>query len=361
MRTYIERFRNKCKRIVHSLTHFFGMMNNVNQLIKISVSENSLKNILIIGHGEISIPSNGWGAVETVIFEMCDVLVKNGFGISVLNSKSIFTWLQARRFKPNTILLHDDAQIRKARFFWPRSKILLTTHYGYAAFPKKWTGQYKKSVYKKFHHADKIICLSDAIYNTFLEYYDPKKLLLSANGTNFSPSISGNPPQNKYICVGKIEERKRQFDIYKTLVNHNIQVDFYGPIVDTRVIEKISIDINIRKSFKGPISRIELSRILPTYRALIHLSDAEADALVLYEAQVAGLPIVISPNSVGSQDASLPWIFVVNGMSDLSDALKKIEEFDQIQRVEISDYSRLHYQWAKRMKSLLIYLVNNDE
>ena len=88
MRTYIERFRNKCKRIVHSLTHFFGMMNNVNQLIKISVSENSLKNILIIGHGEISIPSNGWGAVETVIFEMCDVLVKNGFGISVLNSKS---------------------------------------------------------------------------------------------------------------------------------------------------------------------------------------------------------------------------------------------------------------------------------
>ena len=76
---------------------------------------------------------------------------------------------------------------------------------------------------------------------------------------------------------------------------------------------------------------------------------------------MAGLPIVISPNSVGSQDASLPWIFVVNGMSDLSDALKKIEEFDQIQRVEISDYSRLHYQWAKRMKSLLIYLVNNDE
>ena len=292
---YFAKMITRCKRFLRNTLYFVGIT-SVDQLFNLSRESNSANTILVIGHGEILIPSNAWGAVETVIFEMNKLLFENNFQVSTLNSKSVFTWLRARRSGYDTILLHDDSKVRQTRILWPLSKIILITHYGNAAFPDKWTKKYLQNINKTFHLANKIVCLSPAIYSTFLNYFDSKKLIYSPNGTKFSTQLPSTLPVNRYICLGKVEERKKQFELYEYLSKKRVDIDFYGPIIDQRVTNILERNPASQKFFKGPISRPMLTKILPTYTALVHMSDAEADALVLYEAQVAGLPIIISPN-----------------------------------------------------------------
>jgi len=338
------------------ILNFFSIHLRVNQLKFDVNSKNKSMRILSIGHGEVIIPTPGWGAVETIIHETNEVLISHNFVTGILNSKSIFTWIQAKRFSPKIILLHDDSKLLRTKLFWPRAKIILITHYGYAAFPEKWGKVYRSRVVRTFNFANKIVCLSPDILQEFTKYFKSEKLILSPNGTSLSAHIRKQNFQKKFICLGKIEPRKKQYEIYKKLVDSDFDVDYFGQIEDLRVKLLISEDQQAATCFKGPISREKLNLILCDYVGLILVSDAEADSLVLYEAQMAGLPLVISRNSVGSQDLNLPWIKTIEDIDDLPNAMEDVLS-SNFNAITISNFARLNYNWELRMKNLLIYLV----
>ena len=338
------------------ILNFFSIHLRVNQLKFDVNSKNKSMRILSIGHGEVIVPTPGWGAVETIIHETNEVLINHDFVTGILNSKSIFTWIQAKRFSPKIILLHDDSKLLRTKLFWPRTKIILITHYGYAAFPEKWGKVYRSRVVRTFNFANKIVCLSPAILQEFTKYFKREKLILSPNGTSLSAQIKQQNFQKKFICLGKIEPRKKQYEIYKNLVDSDFDVDYFGQIEDLRVKLLISEDQQAATCFKGPISREKLNLILCDYVGLILVSDAEADPLVLYEAQIAGLPLVVSRNSAGSQDLNLPWIKTIENIDDLPNAMKDILS-SNFNALTISNFARLNYNWELRMRNILIYLI----
>jgi hypothetical protein len=148
------------------------------------------KKLLIIGPGSVSVPPQGWGAVETIIFETIPVYLNSGFEVFLVNSKHILDYLRGKRFQPDIILLHEDTAIRRLRFLFPKTPIVLVTHYGLAAFPELWGSSYKRA-FRNFRYASHVVCLSPEILKVFKQYLPENKLLLCPNGTSFKCSDNG--------------------------------------------------------------------------------------------------------------------------------------------------------------------------
>jgi glycosyltransferase involved in cell wall biosynthesis len=120
----------------------------------------------------------------------------------------------------------------------------------------------------------------------------------------------------KFVLIGKVEERKKQIEIVRSLSRPDL-VDFIGPIQDRRFA---SLNQTQQQSFLGEWSRDKIKFELPKYRGLILLSDAEADALVLHEALAAGVEVFVSKNSLGSQEVS-QFVHLVHSVEELEQLL----------------------------------------
>jgi glycosyltransferase involved in cell wall biosynthesis len=116
-----------------------------------------------------------------------------------------------------------------------------------------------------------------------------------------------------------------------------------GPFADQRLSQLSSKQ---RKRFLGPWSREKVNNELSKYKVLVLLSDGEADALVLYEAQAAGCSIVISSKAAGSQNLDLPWVYIVDDWSILQSTLIEAIEFNKIFSDQIIEYARKNYSWS---------------
>jgi len=163
--------------------NFFGLFLPVNQILDNCDFD---KTILIICHGELNVPPNGWGAVEKIVSEVTSELNAEHYKTIILNSKSIFAWITVRIRKIDLIFLHDDTKILRTRFFWPRHKLILFSHYGYAGFEQRWTRKYRISIQNYFKLADLVVCLSPTIYNQYSRYLDSNKLLIVPNGISLN-------------------------------------------------------------------------------------------------------------------------------------------------------------------------------
>jgi glycosyltransferase involved in cell wall biosynthesis len=243
---------------------------------------------------------------------------------------------------------------RAAKFF-SNSFIIAVTHYGLAEFPNRWHKSYKK-VLRSLNFAHTVVALNPRIKNALKEYLPKPKVIVSSNGTNFNPAYSVQK-LNKLICVGKVEERKRQFELFSSIKDKDLEVDFVGEIVDVRVKKLIASSKSAEKSFKGPYQREKLETVLPNYKALILLSEGEADALVLYEAQAAGLPIIVSREALGDQNANLPWVKILDHDAAADKILEVIENLNVLSG-EIKEYSKNNYSWETRNSRLLSEIVS---
>jgi hypothetical protein len=306
--------------------------------------------ILIVASGSVLIPPTGWGAVETIISETIPVFLQNNIDVSLLNSESYFQWRNAKRRKYDVILCHSDTHMNRIRRNWKSVPIIAITHYGLAALPEHWHKSYKKAFYS-LSLADAIGCLSPAIYRKFLTLQRNVKLVGVLNGTSFQ----SNPEYKdttKFLVLGKVESRKRQYELWHYGKKRNIEIHFIGQIEDIRVKKILIEKPESQDSFLGPRSRSELSRLMPQYSCLILDSEGEADALVLYEAQIAGLEIITNSASLGNQDSSLAWIHVIENEDDLEIATKKIKD-NPIDPFLISKYADENYRWETRILPLI--------
>lgn len=350
----IRRVLNRLKRILR----IFGVFCQVRQIDYWPAAGSKIGRLLIIGPGAVAVPPRGWGAVETIIAETIPTYTEVGFDVMLINSKAIQDWSKGLAFKPDVVLVHDDISTRRAALLYRGASIISITHYGLAEFPERWHPSYRQ-VLRSLNHADTVVALNQRIKHVLENHLHKPKIIVSSNGTSFQPTLVGEQTE-KFICVGKVERRKRQFELFKSLENSDLQVDFIGEIVDERVNKLLNISSTARTCFKGSYDRKKLQHELSRYKALILLSDGEGDALVLYEAQAAGLPIIISQESIGDQDASLPWVRVVDqntGANQILDELKKIAAPREL----IAEFAQLHYGWSNRNSRLVQEMIRELE
>ena len=242
-------------------------------------------------------------------------------------------------------------------YSFPYKRIVMITHYGLAAFPELWSSSYKRA-FKNFKYADYIVCLSPAIHETFKHFFPENQLLLSANGTRFENSGQGLHNRG-LIYLGKVEPRKKQFELYEYFKEVNVTVTFVGEIQDERVASLVEKDKIAASQFVGAWTRSLVIQNLPHYSGLLLLSAGEADALVLYEAQIAGLPIIVSSSAAGSQDLSLPWVHVHSFDRPASEILNFLGNISVTEQ-EITSFAQNNYRWEHRIESL-VNVLNSGE
>ena len=347
-------FKRVKNRIVRELKKF-GLLTDCDQFELVSKNTHSRLNLLIVAPGQIPIPTLGWGAVETIISETIQIYESSGFNVWLLNSQNPLTWRKAKKLKFHVILNHSDRDSKKISKYFPNTKFVTVSHYGLGARENLWDKSYKK-ILNDMKSSEKIVCLSPAVLETYLKYFSNEVLIMSPNGTAFRPLIGSNKSK-PLLYLGKVEKRKYQYEIWQKLSQTGINIIFAGPIVDQRVLDEIKRSPKLKDIFIGPVSRGYLEKNLCKYSGLFLNSNGEADALVLYEAQVAGLPIIINSHSTGSQDINIPWVKVLREDFDANEIIKFLSSFKETPE-QISEYAQKNYSWEVRNKVLTDTLIS---
>jgi hypothetical protein len=229
------------------------------------------------------------------------------------------------------------------------------SHYGFGAFEEAWNREFKK-ILTQMDVSDTIVCLSNEVKKTFSKHIVNAKLIVSPNGSSFTPK-TGRDPNAPLVCVGKIEKRKYQYELWNALRNTSLRIVFIGPIVDDRITTLIKTNKASKNYFIGAKDREYLSENLQNFSGLILSSLGEADALVLYEAQLAGLPIFVSEKGLGSQNRNLDWVKVIPKHIDVRRIEKILSKYN-IPADTVSAFARYHYSWEVRSKPLLKELLS---
>ena len=324
------------------------------------VGEHKSGSTLIIGPGMMPIPPVGWGAVETIIDEMSTQLAISR-PTMVLNSNSLFTWFRAFRIRHEVIQAHSDTAFEKAsrwRFLNNRSTpIVVWLHYPYLDQPAFWNPGFNsrwKRMKRHLRSSDVFIALSPSIANVAIPQL-PTTILTLPNASSFTPRIELNPDRD-LLVLGKVQVRKQQFELSE-LVLWGTDITFVGPIEDQRVIESVANEPRAARSkaFVGEWTRAELAEKMSSFKVLLLPSKAEADALVLYEAQLAGLSIICSRHALGAQDAELPWIYT----HETDASLEQLQQLcslaiqENVQhRPRIIEYAQANFLWSDRVQRL---------
>jgi glycosyltransferase involved in cell wall biosynthesis len=102
----------------------------------------------------------------------------------------------------------------------------------------------------------------------------------------------------------------------------------------------------------GERSRSELRTEFKNYKALLLLSLGEADALVLYEAQMAGLPVFVTEEGAGAQDFELSWINFMN-KDTTPETIESQTNAIKVPPEKIAEYATNNYSWAKKNAPLI--------
>lgn len=313
--------------------------------------------VLIVGPGEKRIPVSGWGAVELVIANQVRDLKQSGLIVDLVNSWNIVDWLTCFARKPQVVICHYDVFAFRARLFskWFGAKCVTLTHYAYAQQPSRWDpqfGRYANNIAK----SDVFVALNAQIAGVFSKLYPGLKVVVIPNGIDVNRIASAGDHRGA-ICLGKVEPRKRQVALASQLTGDE-NIRFVGDVVDPAFDE---LSPKQKSLFIGPWSRNEVESKLANFATLFLLGDGEADALVLYEAQAAGLEILTNEVSVGAQNQNLSWIHVIPSEHEIGQlyAAAGADRFSTLPS-EISSYAANHYgsalanaQYAALVRSLI--------
>jgi glycosyltransferase involved in cell wall biosynthesis len=231
--------------------------------------------------------------------------------------------------------------------------VAITSHYGYIEqLHKNIDHNYYMPIFNGFKlisNSDKcyIFALSQGIKDTYIKNgMNPDKIYVTPNGAredlfNFRKDCI---KPNESICVGKVENRKRQ----ELILQYGSNVYFAGNLAT-------GIDFN-NEWYLGEWSKETLYSHLTDYANLVLLSNGEADPLVVKEALMAGLGVVISEYATANLDLSQPFISVVSEMQIRNKSFVKyvIEENRKksiSMRNEIRQYAIDNFGWSKLVKN----------
>ena len=303
----------------------------------------------------LPIPPIGWGAVESLIWDMKLSLEKMGHDVQILNDPNPNQMLyDMSQFEPDFVHINYDDWIP----LYPHIPYpcACTTHFAYLNIDRKdMMGPYKERVFDMFSLIKPVVFGLSETVNTAYQYLagiPSEKLFLNPNGVmldNFR--VTHDPKHSEAsIYLAKIDHRKRQFLFQK------IKSLYYaGNIAEDRFDQT--------KNYLGEWKKDFLFDNLTEYGNLVLLSDGEAHPLVVAEAFSAGLGVVLSEWATANLDLNRKFISVVP--EDMIYNAKYIEhkitqnrEYSINNRQEILDYAK-QFEWTKILSKY--YLPNIDK
>ena len=301
--------------------------------------------ITLIAPGFKPFPPQGWGAVESIVWDYYENLTKRGYNINIVNNTDSTIMInETNTQKPDIVHIMYDDYIIIAPYLNCK-KIFYTSHYAYITNPNfKNVSNYYNNIFKKVIEYSSFITLnviSEEIKQIYINNGFPEnKINVIHNGARedlFNFSINPKKP-HRSIYIAKIEFRKAQYK-YQNLTD----IDFVGNYHNS------SFNINY-KNYLGEWNKPTLYYNLTNYGNLILLSDGEADPLVIKEALISGLGVVISECSCANLDLSKPFITVIpnNKLDDLLYISNEIEKNRLISielRNEIREYALNVFSW----------------
>jgi glycosyltransferase involved in cell wall biosynthesis len=302
--------------------------------------------ISIIGPGIMSIPPTGWGAVEILIWDYYQELIKLGHEVQIVNTQNFQQIVdEVNSFNPDFVhLQYDDHYPVLDRISCPNKAA--TSHFGYLEVPHHLLGGYER-IFRGFVNGNfKIFCLSEGIKQVYLNGgADPSRLYVTPNGARSDLFEYYDSPEflDKSIYLAKITDRKKQY-LYQDLEF----IHFAGNQDDNR------FNFN-RSNYLGEWTKDKLYKELSKYSNLVLLSDGEAHPLVCCEALICGLGLVVSEYASGNLDRSLPFIEIIpndklHDLDYVSESIRRNQEISNRMRSEIREYGLANFDWTKLVK-----------
>jgi glycosyltransferase involved in cell wall biosynthesis len=312
--------------------------------------------IALVGPGIMPIPPPGWGAVEILIWDYYQELVRQGQEVDIVNPIRSSEWDQSDATAPYMQSLIDT--LNQGNYDWVHIHydclyhmiphltcpgVAITSHFPYIDQPDKHGGYANIFSNICYNHRHMIYALSQKDYDMFARHaVDPSRIRLMVNGANHRTIVPTNddtgPNRDRSIYIAKVEPRKQQHK-YCTLPD----VDFYGKCDDP--------GFRALPCYRGEKPHDELMQIMAGYGNLVLLSTGEADPLVIKEALMAGLPVVTNTYSSTVLDPSLPWVDIIpdDRLEDL-DYIGRVIRDNRTKRTltdEIRRYAVEHFSWEK--------------
>ena len=302
-----------------------------------------------IGPGIMPIPPDGWGAVESLIWEIaCELGEKGheGMIINVPDLNEIVKTVQENDFDFIHLFYDVFHPVMDAiKQVSPRSVTAISSAYPYVdqfEFHQRdgYTNTYNWLINQKDHYN---FCLSDKDLKTYKNGGgDTSKLFrlgLGAQHKNFKFNIDCEKA-DKTLYMAKIEVRKRQW-IYQSIDS----IEFVGRYSPTTTFDRL------HKSYIGEWTTEEKHENVTKYANLMLLSDGEnGTPLVIKEALVSGIGIVCSKYAAYDLDMSLPFITIIpddklNDLEYVENAIQENREVSIGMRQEIRDYGVKNFSW----------------
>lgn len=308
--------------------------------------------ISIIGPA-LPIPPKGWGAVESLIWDMKLSLNKLSHEVQIINvpdPNQIIRMLN--EFRPDFVHINYDDWVPLYEYI--QYPCACTTHFAYIERPEM-MGGYKQRVFDHFWRIKpNVFGLSDGINDVYHTLADiPRdRLYLNPNGVmldNFRHTDTPKYP-DRSIYLAKVDHRKRQF-----LFQDIDSLWYAGNIAEQRFDQS--------KNYLGEWQKDVLYENLTDYGNLVLLSDGEAHPLVCLEAFAAGLGVVVSEWATANLNPLREFITIIpeDKINDTEYVEKKIienREYSVQNREEILTYAK-QFDWCKILTNY--YLPNIEK
>lgn len=312
--------------------------------------------VAIVAHGRRKIPSDGWGAVENIIYQYALRLQARGHEPIIVNVKWRWaTWIVARLWMKRRIDVCHVHNERALSWLAPvaqrlRLPVIVTSHYFFNA--KNLDGEAEWGL-KHLALCNRHICLNEETANLIRERVPGAMVEVLPNGTEVSQFKFAKKGNGRAICVGKLQARKRQRIVARLLTDAGIGCDFVGPLGDD------ALDSEHAHLHLGEWTRQTLHDKLTDYSVLVLYSEAEGQALVVVEALAAGLSVVVSTQASQNLDLSQPMVTVVDGEENLAEACKAAIAHSDRHREQARqyaldnfDYDNLVFKYESLLKKL---------
>tara|TARA_X000001388_G_scaffold24155_1_gene16661 strand:- start:444 stop:2204 length:1761 start_codon:yes stop_codon:yes gene_type:complete len=299
--------------------------------------------ISIIGPGLMPIPPKGWGAVESLIWDMANALKDLGQEVQIINTTDGNKVLSSiNEFNPDFVHInYDDFIVLYPHITQPKA---MTSHFGYLERPDMMNGYV--NIFNKFQDMKpNVFCLSEGIKNIYRIFsnFPEDKLFVTPNGVNVDVFNFKEEPEypHRSMYLAKVDYRKRQH-----LFQNIPTLWFAGNIVDERY--------DTKNNYLGEWSKEQLYKELTDYGNLVLLSDGEAHSLVIMEAFAAGLGVVISEYATANLDVDKEFITVIpekkiKDIEYVEGQIIRNREYSIHHRQEILEYGK-QFEWKKMLK-----------
>jgi glycosyltransferase involved in cell wall biosynthesis len=301
--------------------------------------------IVLIAPGTTSIPPNGWGAVESIVWDYYELLTMRGIEVHIANNPSLYWVIDfCNSLGPDVVhIMYDDHVWIAPHLQCP--KVFFMSHFAYITepeFEEKRSG-YFHGIFKRAienQNSIRFNAISPMVRDIYVKHGFHQPINIVTNGARADQFRYTDVPQlkDRSVYIAKIEVRKAQYK-YQSIDG----IDFVGNFHDS------SFDRG-DANYLGEWTKSVLYDRLTDYGNLVLLSEGEADPLVVKEALIAGLGVVVSECSSANLDLTKPFITVVpnNRLDDLEYVKRVIEENRMVSvenRAEIRDYALANFDW----------------